>query len=267
VADAKDRVSLYELGQQLETRYEIRRHEARVKSTGVRVVVHEIQVDREVLAIEDLFYQAGLYAVLKDPRVPRLIDAWQTEKSLYYVTLEQFGDPLFSKEARLFIESAGKNFIYTASFQSLSALAALHDCNILHRNVSAECFIVTPQGMPFMRHIGLNSRIRRIIDNLSGSADADLMLTANLYGCDVADWAATVASAVCRMPILDPAKRQNDSLIPEQVAVAAKCVIEHVKDKKFADFLVKCMEARADSTGGFENANVAAKAFPVEIAA
>lgn len=261
----EDRNELYEVRQQLETRSEIRRFEARVKSTGARVVFHEVLVDREVVSIEDLFLRVGQYAQLRDVRVPRIIDAWQTGNRIHYVTLEQFGDPLGTPEARIHFETTGRSMPLEVAYQSLSALAALHDQTVLHRRVALDCFVVTPSCMVFMRYHGLNGRIRRLLDDLSGNNISDMLLVANLYACDVCDWAAMVATMLCGMPILDPKKRSDDSLIPEQVAVAVKLVRDHIKNKPFADFLCEAMMARGDSTRGFENGGAAVKAYPQEL--
>jgi len=262
---SEDRSHFYKIGQQVETRSEVKRFEARVKSTGARVVYHDVQVDREAVTIEDLFQKVGPYAQVRDVRTPRLIDAWQNDKHIYYVTLEQFGDSLDTDEARVHFEAAGKDSAREIAYQSLSALAALHDQTILHRKVAADCYIVTSGCWVFMRYHGLNSRIRKLLEDLSGIDTSDMMLAANLYACDVCDWAAMIASMLCRMPVLDPKKRFDDSLIPEQVAVAVKLVRDHVREKSMADYLCHAMQARADSTGGFENAGEAVKAWPTEL--
>ena len=119
--------------------------------------------------------------------------------------------------------------------------------------------------MVFMRYHGLNSRLRKLLEDLTGVDVSDMLVVANLYACDVCDWAAMVASILCNMPILDPSKRYDDSLIPEQVAVAVKNVRSHVHNKPMAEFLCEAMQARADSTGGFENAGEAIKSYPAEL--
>lgn len=261
----EDRSQLYEVRDALETRSEVKRFEARVKSTGARVVYHEVLVDREVVPIGELFLKLGPYALLRDVRVPCLVDAWQTEKRIQYVTLEQFGDPLESAEARVLFEAAGRNMAMEVAYQTLSALAALHDQTVLHRRLASDCFLVTPGCMVFMRYHGMNSRIRRLLEDLSGTNISDMLLVANLYACDVCDWAAMIATMLCGTPILDPRKRTDDSLVPEQVSVAVKQVRGSVKNKALADFLCDAMMARADSTKGFENAGAAVKAYPAEL--
>ncbi len=261
----EDRSQYYDIGERIESRSDIRRFNGRVKSTGARVVVHEMEVDREAVPVGELFQKTGPYAALRDVRVPRLIDAWQTDKSISYVTLEQTGDPLGSPEARVHFTAAQRDFEREIAYQSLSALAALHDQTILHRHIAADCYVVTPACMVFMRYHGLDMRIGKLMEDFSGVDVSDMMLVANLYACDVCDWAAMISGILCKMPVLDPKKRYDDSLIPEQVTVAVKKVRDHVRNKAMADFLCTAMQARADSTAGFENAGEAVKAYPPEL--
>ncbi len=251
---SSDRANLYEMVGSLPTAGDTHRAEARVRSSGARVILHRIEVD-DPGALDVISGPLQRFAAIRDPRIPRVIDAWQTDNYIFYVTLEYFGEPLRSPASRHIFKGRNQNFIFQAAYQTLSALAALHDQVTTHRNVNVDCFLVTKTGLIFMQNHGLAFRVSRMVAVTSSLKSPDgILLASNLMGFDVADWAAMIASMVAGVPILDPSLFIDSSPVPEQVSLAAKQIKQLVIDKTLADFLVRALQARANETGGFENA-------------
>lgn len=245
----------------------IERSKATVKSTGSQIYFHRIDKATNLISLEDLFSKINSFCRVRDPRVPMLTDAWEDEGSIEFVLLEQEGVALNSPESRQILKRLNRNFGFEVTYQTLATIAALHDQNATHRHIMKEAFIVHETGLIYLKDHGLLGRINKILNDERDGGDGvtSFQLASNLSGFDVADWACMVASILLGESILDPSHRlERENVEPEAVAMAQKQITKSMNDNAISKFLVKCLQSRADTVGGFDNASDALKAFPVE---
>ncbi len=236
---------------------------------GVSLVLHRLAVSEAHTRQQEIERQLRLWGAVRHPRLPLLVDAWFHGESIEWVTTDSGGDPLGSPES---VAPLGRGPSFTSSvttddeiaWQTLDALAALHEQGISHRALRAECFRVTPEGLVFLWEWALCARLSRLVSEPAGGMRFEL--STNLLGRDVADWGLMMAELltsrqfISRGPVgeppdLDPSP---DTLFAAQEALRAK-----YGRGALLDFMVRAIDGRREAHRGFPNAMEARAAFPL----
>lgn len=257
-----ERSEFYEVGELLETIGRTRIHAARDKSTGTAVVYHKISLEGAEADEEAILIDLRQEALLLDARVPLLVDAWIVPDHIGYVRLEYPGNPLDSMEGRSLLHQIhGTRVIEETAFESLAALAALHEQTITHKRLRASSYRVTPAGLVFLRDTGLWERVEKHVS--TGSHGFGFALVANWARIDVACWAGMITSLVTNMEyeIVEEDGRLSAAL--REVERMQDALRSSKVETNVAEMLCQALEAFANGdAGGFENGPAAMKAFP-----
>lgn len=259
--DAPDRSSRYEVLDEQPAVGATAVFSAREKSSGAPVVLYRIPIpegfDPDIIW-NDL-KREGNWA---DPRLPRLIDAYRTEAGIEYVRLEHVGIPLADPTAPGLLTLHGRPWEEELAWQTLAALAGMHDFAMSHKRLGPASYLLTDNGMAFLRDTGTWHRINERIAP-TGSAQIGFSLVSNMERLDVAAWAGLCASLICGedFAIHDPdgTPRASEGEV-ERMSASLRRAITH---EPLANVLCRALEAYTNQEGGgFENANSALEKFP-----
>jgi hypothetical protein len=235
---------------------------------GARLIFHSLHAGEMAPRRSEIERQFRLWGGVRHPRLPLLVDAWYHDGHVEWVTTSEDGDPLGSPEGMGPI-GRSPSFGVTVSpeeeigWQTLDALAALHEQGISHRALRREAYCVTRSGMVFLWEWALCARMAQIIADPPGGMRFEL--STNLLGRDVADWGLMMAELVTgsqftdhgpvgEPPTLDPS--------PDTLAAAQEAARHRLPKGPFSDFINKAIDGRREAHRGFPNATEARAAFP-----
>ncbi|MDK2970937.1 MAG: hypothetical protein PWP23_692 [Candidatus Sumerlaeota bacterium] len=261
-----DRSHLYEVLQPVEKIGRTEISEARERSTGTRVMYHRIALEDSNFDTEAVAVDLQQEALLINPRVALLIDAWRAEDALCYVRLEYSGVPLESPSGRGALQATGRDVFEEAAFQTLAALAALHDLTLTHKRVTAECYRVTPGGLVYLRDTGL---WRRINERLETNPDAFVFrLASKSARRDVAEWGAMMAGFAAGTPFQLIEEDGMPTATPEEIERMQVTIRSAAGSKELGEMISESLEAFNNlEIGGYENAARALAKFPRRVLA
>ncbi|MCC6546498.1 hypothetical protein IT570_04955 [Candidatus Sumerlaeota bacterium] len=196
MVELKDQSAHYDVNESAGsgTGYEIFR--AREKSTGAQCFFHRITVEKGVKETEVQSAVAVLrrYGQLTYARTPRVGDAWMGDGFLAAVE--------FKEEARPLDPQSNNPFIMPEVFtpqkvveSTLSLLCALHFHGIVNGNLTAASYGIGPLNKVYLIDSGID---RSLVNSFNKANDDMFMLSTNLLGHDVAQWALMIITLMMR---------------------------------------------------------------------
>lgn len=256
-----DRSHYYEVGNRIAMVGRTELLEAHVRATGTRVVLHRIALDDPGYDSDTIRIELQQEALLVNPRVPLLIDAWRSEREIVYVRLEYSAWPIDSPEGRAALHAAGGDVFEEAAFQSLAALAALHDLTLTHKYLTLGCFVVTPTGLVVLRDTGL---WRRINERLTQDPNAFVFsLSSKSARRDVAEWGTAMAEFAAGRSFGLIEEDGLPTATPEEIERMQAAIRSSGASREVADMVCEALEAFNNvDVRGYENAARALDKFP-----
>lgn len=251
----------YQVVQPMEPHGIVYRFAAREKQFGAPVVIHRVDFAEHGFEPDAVTVPVARWGNLRDARLPLMIDAWTNEDSATWVLVEHAGVPLASSGATELLSGLEGGAARQAVFQSLSALAVLHEPSLSHRSLRADCFSVSPGGVVLLSNWGLDGRLTADADSKADSAA--FTLSANYQSHDLASWAFAIGGVLLDRPLAVESELAVAAPVPDVVERARDALRKDLADKALAKLLGDCMEIRASDRPVYDNAVEAlAAAFP-----
>jgi len=268
VTELLDHHDHYTLGDRLEPLAGVERSICSEITLGNPFVFHSLVAGDTGARRPEIERQLRLWGAVRHPRLPLLVDAWFHEDRVEWVTTEEGGDPLGSPES---MGAIGRGPSFTTAphpeeeiaWQTLEALAALHEQGISHRALRMECYRVTQAGQVMLWEWALCARLARTVSEAPGGMRFEL--STNLLGRDVADWGLMMAELLSGQQFIDhgvigePPEMEPSA---DTLSAAQDTLRARLSKGPFLDFIAKAIEGRREAHRGFPNALEARGAFP-----
>ncbi|MEO8376484.1 MAG: hypothetical protein ABI579_02350 [Candidatus Sumerlaeota bacterium] len=196
MVELKDQSSHYDVSESVSSGsgYEVFR--ARENSTGAPCFFHRISVETGVKETELQSAVAVLrrYGQLTYARTPRVVDAWMAEGFLGAVEYKEEARPLDPQTNNPFsMPNVFKPHKIVES--TLSLLCSLHFHGIVNGNITPASYGIGPLNKIFLMDSGLD---RSLVNSFNKANDDMFMLSTNLLGHDVAQWALMIITLMMR---------------------------------------------------------------------
>jgi serine/threonine protein kinase len=200
MVELKDQSSSYEPAESVQAGKGFEVFRAREKSTGAACLYHRINVEKGAKETEIQSAVAVLrrYGQLRYARTPRLADGWFAEGHLVAVEYRLDARPLHEQTNNPF--HMGGRRAHDIIEATLSLVCSLHFLGIVHGNICPSSFGVGPLGKVYLVDSGLD---RSLVNAFNKSNDDMFMLSTNLLGQDVAQWAYSMLTLMIGGPVIE----------------------------------------------------------------
>ena len=259
-----DHSHFYEVLDSLETVGVVSRVRARIRSTGVPVIINRLGEDFVQRAEMKIVTDLKRWGPVRNPRLPLLIDAWQCDGRIEFAMIEQKGIALNDRDGHLAFAHSRLGVTMEVVFQTLMALSALQDAGVSHETLRARCFEVLKDGTITMRGHGLLERLNSHTKSKGTEAEGTFVLSSNLMRHDVGDWALAVGECLSGKMLADLDGLATPLLSPPVFENAKTEIRRAITDKSLADFVVRALGCRGIQEAEFDSALDARKAFQRE---
>ncbi|MCC7392384.1 hypothetical protein IT571_08525 [Candidatus Sumerlaeota bacterium] len=196
MVELKDQSSLYELNESAGSGpgYEI--FHAREKSTGASCYFHRIAVEKGLKETEIQSAIAVLrrYGQLTYARTPRLGDAWMGDGFMAAIEYKADARPLDPQNNNPFL-MPNAFAPHKVAEATLALLCSLHFYGIVNGNLTTASYGVGPLNKIHLIDTGID---RSLVNSFNKANDDMFMLSTNLLGHDVAQWALMVITLMMR---------------------------------------------------------------------
>jgi hypothetical protein len=251
------REAAYERGPLIRETAEYQVYRATELSCGAAVVLHRFPTPGGLSdsAKHSAIATLKRYAMLRGPRLPRLVDAWIAPDHLAFVEHKQFGTAVSERNNPFRLSGRQRADVYE---ETLHLMVGLAKCNIIHGRLEASSFLIATDGKVYLDDSGVDGAVLKC---LKASGADTYGLAQSLAGFDIAQWAYTIIGLQTGEPLIASSLGERwDAFEFEQAEKKLRMIFS--KDAS-QEFFLRCLRGFTGTAPMYDSATDAQKAWQI----